>query len=111
VNCSHCGKRTGMASGVCLPCEVGLKSVRGAAQAFRSRCVLCNKELTSMESRSRGYGPACWEIAQQAWFLRESSALTPPRLHAGVDGPQGAERRGPPAPRAPLGVPVERPEG
>lgn len=50
-----------MSTGVCLPCEVGLKSVKGASRAFRKVCKRCGEPLTSIESRRRGYGPSCWE--------------------------------------------------
>jgi len=61
VRCSGCGKSTGMSNGVCLPCQVGLTSVKGASLAFQKRCLRCGEPLTSMESRRRGYGPKCWQ--------------------------------------------------
>ena len=61
MKCSGCGKLTGMSGGVCLPCLVGLKSVKGASVAFRKVCKRCGEPLTSIESRRRGYGPYCWQ--------------------------------------------------
>ena len=67
MKCSVCGKTTGMSNGVCLPCSVGLKSVKGAAQAFGRVCKRCGAPLTSIESRRRGYGPECWQKVGVPW--------------------------------------------
>jgi hypothetical protein len=56
-----------MSDGVCLPCRYGLKSLKGAAQAFRKVCKRCGAPLTSLESRQRGYGPECWEKVGVPW--------------------------------------------
>jgi len=73
-----------MADGVCLPCQVGLKSVKGAAQAFGRVCRRCGAPLTSVESRRRGYGPECWQKVGVPWdqiplarsrFARDAGAV------------------------------------
>jgi predicted amidophosphoribosyltransferase len=68
VKCCGCGKSTGMSNGVCLPCQVGLKSVKGAAQVFGRVCARCGLPLTSLESRRRGYGPECWQKVGVPWY-------------------------------------------
>jgi hypothetical protein len=95
VKCSGCGKSTGMSNGVCLPCQVGLTSVRGASLAFRKVCQRCGEPLTSIESRRRGYGPKCWlrvtvwQPAADGSAHPDSEAETeePVRPPTGAEGP------------------------
>lgn len=61
--CRQCGRRS--AFDVCLPCRKGVHSIRRANEGpTQVLCRRCQEPLEDLESRSRGYGPTCWQIVR-----------------------------------------------
>lgn len=62
--CPTCGRGTRL--NVCMACErpALVERTRASLPRRQNLCKRCGGELTSRESRLRGYGPDCWQAVQ-----------------------------------------------